>query len=112
MTNMWLGVKVSELCDQHLLGLHNEIHKEAGAIENHQHGKSIARGHWKLGQLSTDKLQKRHKEVVKEMEKRGMNHNSVFKFRDKVGFHSWMIGLPLHKIQKTVLASRCADCKV
>jgi hypothetical protein len=84
MTNMWLGVDPSELCDQHLLGLHKEIHQEAGTLENHPHGMAIVEGHWRLGQASTDRIQDRHDEVAEEMERRGMNHHFFFDSHDSL----------------------------
>lgn len=112
MTNMWLGIPVEHLCDQHLLGLHKELHQEAGTLENHPHGEAIVRGHWVFGQVSTDRVRERHQEVAKEMERRGMNHDSPLDFEDRYGFHSWMIGLPLEQVQKVKLSNRCGDCKV
>lgn len=102
---------VSELCRQHLLGLHKELHQEAGTLENHPHGEAIVRGHWKLGQASTDILEERHRQVAKEMELRGMNHDSPLTFEDSVGFHSDLIGVPFKQINRASLFSRCMQCR-
>lgn len=112
MTNLWIGIEPSELCQQHLLGLHKELHQETGTLENHPHGEAIVQGHWKLGQVSTDKIQERHDEVVEEMEKRGMNHDSPLDYTDEYGLHSWLIGLPFEQIQRAVLSQRCSECQV
>lgn len=112
MTNMWLGVKVENMCNQHLLGLHKELHQELGTLQNHPHGESIVRGHWVLGQASMEKVRERHQEVAREMERRGMNHQSPLEYSDESGMHSWMHGLPFEQVQRAVLSARCRDCEV
>lgn len=111
MTNFWIGVDVTELCDQHLLGLHKELHQEAGTIENHPYGQAILQGHWKLGQASTDIIEQRHTNVVNEMESRGMNHESPLTHQDSTGLHYDLIGLPFKQVNRASLFSRCSDCK-
>lgn len=110
MTNLWLDIPTEKLCNQHLLGLHNEIHQEAGTIKNHPFGQKILQGHYRLGQLHTTELQKRHEEVVQEMQKRGMNQDSRLKYRDQYGLIQ--AGFPIQKYNEISLASRCNDCKV
>jgi len=111
MTNFWIGVDVVELCNQHLLGLHKELHQEAGTIENHPYGQAILHGHWKLGQASTEMIQDRHRQVVEEMERRGMNHDSPLQHSDSTGLHTDLIGLPFKQFNRASLFSRYSDCK-
>jgi len=106
MTNLWLGIPVKDLCDQHLLGLHKEIHQEAGTLENHPYGESIVKGHYRLGQVDTTKLQDRHDEVVEELENRGFNHDSPLEYRDTQGLV--VSAFPIETYNRIVLASRCS----
>ncbi len=69
---MWM-VDPKLLCRNHLLGEHFEIHT---AVEN-LHGD----GRWtrqltKSGYLEPQNFEKRHDELVREMELRGYNHKS------------------------------------
>lgn len=112
MTNMWLNTDPSKLCKKHLLGLHKELHQEAGTIKNHPHGKAIAAGHYRLGQISAEKIQGKHSKVVEEMERRGMNHESPLKYEDCTGLHSWMLGFPAALLNKISLSARCDKCQV
>jgi hypothetical protein len=109
---MWLDTAPSKLCKQHLLGLHKELHQESGTIKNHQYGEAIAVGHYKLGQISAEKIESKHDDVVKEMNKRGINHKSPLKYRDYTGLHSWMLGFPAALLNKISLANRCENCNV
>ncbi len=68
-------IKPSKLCRAHLLGEHRELHaiwsiltKDKKGYSNHPETKR-----WK-GKLLA--LYKRHDELVREMKKRGYNHNS------------------------------------
>lgn len=110
MTNLWLDIPVEQLCDQHLLGLHKEIHQEAGTIDNHPHGEAILEGHYRLAQVDTTELVRRHDEVVEEMERRGMNHDSELEYSDSHGLI--ISGFPIKQFNKITLSSRCDNCKV
>ncbi len=68
---MW-GVNTKQMCRQHLLGEHVEMHMFAGAIKKN---KSIE-GYIRKGLVNPARLFDRHKEIVTEMENRGMNHKS------------------------------------
>jgi hypothetical protein len=77
MTRMWL-VNSEKLCRQHLLGEHKELHQLVGSLRK---GKSI-QGHLDKGQVEIHSIEKRHKELVKEMLRRGYKHESpLLKFR-------------------------------
>jgi len=110
MTNMWIGISVQNLCDQHLLGLHKELHQEAGTIENHPYGESILQGHYRLGQVDTTELVSRHDEVVREMKNRGMNHDSPLEYSDQYGLV--VSGFPIEQFNKISLSARCNECEV
>lgn len=96
-------IESGNLCRQHLLGEHFEIHKAVGNLRNS--------GKWtnsltKRGFLEPQNFLKRHKELVTEMKKRGMNHNSKL---DTKG-----INLPIGKVdvKKSIkdLKNRCSNC--
>lgn len=108
---MWLGIPVEKLCNQHLLGLHSELHQEAGTIENHPHGEAIVRGHWKLGQVDTTQINKRHQETAEELQKRGYEHKSPLTYTDSVQLPASIIGFPIKKFNLIKLTSRCQKCK-
>lgn len=111
MTNFWIGVNPQELCDQHLLGLHKEIHQEVGTIQNHPHGDAIAKGHWRLGQADLPRAEQRHDEVAAEMERRGMNHNSPLTYTDESGLSVDILDFPfLEEANRASLADRCDNC--
>ena len=109
---MFCGVDVQKMCDQHLLGLNKELAQVKGTIEKHRYGEAIVRGHFQLGQVSTDKIEKRHREVVKEMERRGMNPGKPISFDDSLGYCIDLTGFPVEKMNRISLSSRCGDCRV
>lgn len=57
---MWIGLKPEELCDQHLLGEHKELHQEVGTLLNHSHGQAIVKGHVDKGQVVLSEIAQRH----------------------------------------------------
>lgn len=92
------------MCDNHLLGEHNEIHKAVGSIES---GRSI-QGHIDKGQLNPRDFKRRHDVVVSEMKKRDMNHNSPLESSADLSEFDWV------NISKGVnimdLWMRCDEC--
>lgn len=110
MTNFWLGIPVENLCDQHLLGLHKEIHQEAGTIENHPHGEAIMKSHYRLAQVDTTELCRRHRQVAEEMKQRGMNHESPLEYEDRHGLI--VDAFPIELFNRISLSSRCGECDV
>lgn len=105
MTRMW-GIDPGLLCRNHLLGEHSEMHQEAGTIENHPHGEAVVKGHAEKEQVDTSLIKERHDELVDEMERRGMNHDSPLDYRDSLGLGSIDIEKNLEE-----LAGRCEDCR-
>lgn len=92
------------MCRQHLLGEHAEIHAFVGAIN---HGYSV-KGYLKNGLLEVHSLYSRHKELVKEMKRRGYRHTSSLD--DK-----WRQAARLGSIDKEKnlkqLIERCTRCR-
>lgn len=72
---MWM-VEPHLMCNNHLLGEHNELHMLLGTIENHPHGDEVLEGLAEKEMVDLSSLEGRHGELVGEMEKRGMNHQS------------------------------------
>ena len=100
LTRMWM-IKPSIMCRQHLLGEHKEIHQLVGSI---LHKKSIA-GYVEKGLIEVHNAEKRHSELVREMEKRGYNHQSKLQ-----KFKSFKAGKV--DIRKSIadLKQRCKEC--
>ena len=70
---MWIGIEPKQLCGQHLLGEHNEIHKALGNLNN---SRTWAESLTKDGYLEPQNFQTRHDELAEEMLRRGYKHNS------------------------------------
>ena len=76
---MWIGVEVEKLCDQHLLGEHNEIHKfKSVFLKKH----SIAGRVQYPAQISPAQMEDRHLELAIEMTERGFSHKSPYSLPD------------------------------
>jgi len=74
MTRMWM-TNPKYLCRNHLLGEHKELHQLIGSIL----AKKSIQGHIEKGQVEVHNIESRHRELVKEMKKRGYNHKSDLK---------------------------------
>lgn len=70
---MWLGVDPPEMCRQHLLGEHKELHMLAGCIRL---GKNIE-GYVAKRLVRPMHLYDRHRRLVEEMSQRGYQHRSI-----------------------------------
>ena len=101
MTRMWLGVEPAELCDQHLLGEHKELHQLVGSIN----------AGIRLGKLEdfveTAEINDRHAAIVAEMERRDMNHQSPIVYAD----HGRNGGDVDRDKSRKDLRERCDDCR-
>jgi hypothetical protein len=96
---MWLGVRPREMCDQHLLGEHKELHQVVGLIEA---GVNLGKTkQW----VETGLINKRHEAIVAEMERRGMNHQSPLIYTGEVE-----VGDVDRQATRQELARRCEDC--
>jgi hypothetical protein len=98
---MWM-VNPKTMCRQHLLGEHVECHMFVGTIKR---GKSI-KGYLDKGLLEIHNLQKRHEDLVEEMQRRGYKHKSPLLFSSSI--KSGKINSKENVIQ---LNSRCQKCK-
>lgn len=76
---MW-SVNPKWLCRQHLLGEHREMHCAYKAATT---GKYNIEGYCN-GLVDFTKLKDRHNELVKEMEKRGYQHNDAVKVENLI----------------------------
>lgn len=76
---MWM-IDPREMCRNHLLGEHRELHTLAAVLEK---GRSI-RGHIEKGQLEPLSLESRHRSLVREMVRRGWNHRSPIRIPVRV----------------------------
>jgi len=105
MTRMW-GVDPELMCNDHLLGEHNEMHMLREAIRKHPHGEAIAEGHAEKQQVNTARIQSRHDALVAEMEARGFDHESPLEYEDKLD-----AGEVDEVRHLDMLADRCEDCR-
>lgn len=98
---MWL-VNPRKLCRQHLLGEHKELHQLVGSLLKNR---SVL-GHIEKGQVEIHKIKSRHKELVKEMLRRGYNHNSKLK-----KFKTFKAGKINIAENYAELERRCKNCR-
>lgn len=97
---MW-GINPKLLCNKHLLGEHVEMHMFIGTIKK---GISI-QGYLNKKLVDPSKIVNRHDALMKEMIKRGMNHQSPLVFT------SHLKHAPLDLIGNTKeLKRRCSKC--
>jgi len=98
---MW-NVNTDVMCNKHLLGEHVEMHMFTGSIN-----KGInMQGYLDKGLVEIHNINKRHKELVKEMKKRGMIHNSPLNFicNNEIGYVD-----SIYNLQE--LNYRCEECR-
>jgi len=76
MTRLWVGIDVEDLCDDHLLGEHSEMHQEVGTWHRHPYGYETVLGHVEKAQVIPSMIRERHDELAAEMLERGFNHDS------------------------------------
>jgi hypothetical protein len=96
-------VNPNDLCAQHLLGEHLEIHMLVSCINQ---GKKLT-GYIDHGLVELDNLESRHSSLVEEMNKRGMNH--------KTPLQDYVIpeitGRVDVELSKLTLLYRCSNCR-
>lgn len=97
---MW-GVDTKKMCRQHLLGEHLEMHMFAGCLN-----KGINIEGYLNGLVETDKLVERHRELAREMKKRGYTHSSPFPKIPKI--KAGFIDKSLNLLE---LRRRCKECR-
>lgn len=79
MTRMDLQHDPERMCDQHLLGNHNEAHQLVGYLRSANAGSGALTkllGHAARGQIDLTRLQTWHDRLAAEMERRGFTHAS------------------------------------
>lgn len=99
---MW-NVNPKLLCNQHLLGEHNELHKLSGCIRL---GKSL-KGYINGGLIEIHNIPLRHSELVLEMLSRKMNHKSPLP--DINYYNSGKVDSTKNLVE---LMDRCPKCKL
>ncbi len=98
---MWM-INANKLCRQHLLGEHKELHQLLGSLKKN---KSI-KGHVEKGQVEVHNIEKRHRELVKEMRRRGYKHNSPLRYKTKKRLGKINVIENYKELEK-----RCRECR-
>src|SRR4051812_40489961 len=98
---MWM-VNPRKMCSQHLLGEHIEIHMLVGTLLRK---KSIA-GFIENALIEVHSIRLRHSQLVKEMQRRGMRHQSPLP-----SFRSRKLGKVNRRGNLLELARRCERCR-
>lgn len=98
---MWM-VPPEKMCRQHLLGEHVELHMFVGAINKGKRLNHFAENNY----LDSRKIKSRHSAIVKEMKRRGYNHQSPLEYQDKLKIGK----VDAEKSYKDLLA-RCPECR-
>lgn len=105
---MWM-VEPKYMCNKHLLGEHIEIHMFVGSINK---GISME-GYIKNNLLEPSSLIERHDEIVKEMKRRGMNHNTPLPSIKITNLPEHLRDAKINKHEALEeLHKRCANCLV
>ena len=109
--NQWLGIHPSELCRQHLLGVHGELHKFLPSWKKRQDCTNRVT----LGQMQCVGYAERHLEIADEMLRRKMNHRSPLEQPDfsylPVHVSTGIVSSEQHQANRTELARRCSECR-
>ena len=101
---MW-SVNPRVLCNQHLLGEHNEMHMFAGCLRK---GVSV-QGYVDKGLVHVSQIRSRHEELVAEMIRRGMRHKSPLPdFLTPIG-QTNLVSVEANLVE---LRERCEICKM
>jgi len=102
---MWM-IDPKFLCQKHLIGEHGELHKHRhNFIKQH----NIA---GRYGQIEPKAMKQRHDELVKEMLRRGYNHQSPYKQPDISYLSTKDYNGKVNKKESLKeLVSRCKYCR-
>lgn len=112
MTRMWLGIDPSDLCQQHLVAEHGELHQEVGTYLRHPHGEAVVRGHVEKAQVVPSKIRERHDALAAEMERRGYDHDSPLEdfAPEAMPQPTYEAMNGIHDANRERLMRRCDDC--
>ena len=99
---MWM-VDPKIMCRNHLLGEHAEIHMFVWNIDQ----KHSVKGYLTKGLLEIHSLYSRHRELARELRRRGYQHNSELDAKWKLAKHAGSID---KKRSLEELVNRCAKC--
>lgn len=104
-------IPTEKLCRSHLLGEHRELHALWSIIINNKKGysRNSETLRWK-GKLKA--LYLRHEEQVKEMKKRGYNHNSPLDKKLATGEKNQDELIDSLEKQKQILKNKKCNCKI
>lgn len=101
---MWM-IDPKLLCRNHLLGEHRELHMLAGSVNK----RLTLRGFVKNGLVELDKIGKRHEQLVRELHRRGYNHQSPLS-QPKLTYYNNTGKVDEFK-SKLDLIDRCSECR-
>ena len=104
-------VAPDKLCRNHLLGEHRELHAIWSILVHNKKGYSRHPEtlRWK-GKLKA--LYARHQKLIKEMKKRGYQHNSPLNKKFALGRGKQSDFIDSHKIQVKILHGKKCGCRV
>lgn len=104
-------IPVEKLCRNHLLGEHRELHAMWVVITQNKKGysKHPETIRW-IGKLKA--MYMRHDEQVKEMERRGYNHQSQLDIKNATGKSKQDVFVDIPSIQIQILKQKACQCKV
>ena len=104
---MWM-VDPKKMCRKHLLGEHGELHK---FLPGWRKQRSLT-GYILSNAIEPKSYKKRHNALVKEMKRRGYNHNSPLEQPDFSYIHPvekrFEVNVTANEI---LLAERCPECE-
>jgi hypothetical protein len=80
-----------KMCDDHLLGNHNEAHQLVGYLQDESNISKLI-GHAARGQIDLTQLQTWHDDLAEEMKRRGFDHASPLDAPDHVPIGEGSIG--------------------
>ncbi len=98
---MW-GVPPELLCDRHLLGEHVEMHMFVGSLRK---GISVA-GYVRDGLVDLSRIRARHRELAREMRRRGMHHRSPLPKHRRIRGGEVNVAANLRELSR-----RCPRCR-
>lgn len=96
------------MCRQHLLGEHLELHMFAGSLKK---GLSLD-GYVNNNLLEAKSIVNRHREIVREMQRRGWHHNSPLESVNLKGASKKVLNSRIErKAALRDLMKRCVRCR-